>query len=91
MSISDAYEDNDGLGLAALVAADETTAHELLDEAQARADEHNPDINAIVHRFDDRVRRQIDEGRGQDGPLAGVPSLLNAPHRDHPRAKDGPA
>ena len=48
MSILTDYENYDGLGLAALVRNGDVKAEELLDAAVARANAHNPDINAIV-------------------------------------------
>ena len=82
MSISEIYDDNDAVGLAALVKAGEVTPHELLDEALRRIDDRNPAINAVVHRFDDIARQQIDDGIGQSGPLWGVPYLLKDLYSD---------
>ena len=71
-----AYLELDAVGLAQLVHTGEVTPGELLDCAIERAEAVNPALNAIVHRFDDLARSQIDAGRGMDGPLAGVPFLL---------------
>ena len=75
MSIKDAYESYDGLGLAELVASGEVTAGELLDEALDRVDRYNPAINAVVHPFTDRARAAIEAGL-PEGPFRGVPFLL---------------
>lgn len=75
MSISDAYDSHDGLGLAGLVAQGEVTPAELLDEAIARVERLNPAINAIVHRCDDLARKAIADGL-PEGPFRGVPFLL---------------
>lgn len=75
MSISDAYDSHDALGLAELVAKGDVTPGELLDEAIARAERLNPKINAVVHRCDDLARRAIASGL-PGGPFRGVPFLL---------------
>lgn len=69
------YGKLDATALAELVRRKEFSASELLDEAIARAERHNPDINAIVLRLDDLARRAIADGL-PDGPFAGVPFLL---------------
>jgi amidase/6-aminohexanoate-cyclic-dimer hydrolase len=69
------YGDHDGLGLAALVRSGQVSASELLDEAIARTERLNPQLNAVVVRHDDYARRQIADGL-PDGPFAGVPFLL---------------
>jgi amidase len=69
------YGDYDALGLAELVRSKQVSAAELLDEAIARTDAVNPDINAVVVRHDDYARRQIVDGL-PDAPFAGVPFLL---------------
>ena len=70
----DEYVKFDALGLADLVARGEVKSSELLDLATARADAVNPQINALVRRFDARAREQL-SGR-LSGPFAGVPFLL---------------
>ena len=68
------YSQYDALGLAELVKKGEVTAVELLVAACAKADEVNPEINAIIHRFDERA---LANGDGlPDGPFQGVPFLL---------------
>jgi len=65
----------DGLGLAELVRKGDVSADELLDEAIARTERVDPQINAVVVRHDDYARRQIQAGLPQ-GPFSGVPFLL---------------
>lgn len=69
------YREYDGLGLAGLIKAGEVTPSELLEAAIARANEINPSINALIHRFEDRAYRHIKEGL-PDGPFTGVPFVL---------------
>ena len=69
------YANFDGLGLGDLVNRGEVSAEELLEAAIKQAQEVNPRLNAIIHRFDDRARRQIQEGL-PEGPFKGVPFLL---------------
>jgi amidase len=68
------YESLDGLGLAALIANGDVTAREVLDEAIARAEAHNPALNAITARYYDRARDAA--ARLPPGPFTGVPFLL---------------
>lgn len=69
------YADYDATGLAALVRDKQVSAEELLDEAIARTEAVNPQINAVVVRHDDFARKQIAQGL-PDGPFRGVPFLL---------------
>lgn len=68
------YRARDGLGLAELIAAGETTATEVLDAAIARAEAVNPQLNAIIHRFYDQARERA--AQPLSGPFAGVPMLV---------------
>jgi amidase len=68
------YDQVDGLGLAALVAAGEVSPRELLDEAIARAERVNPRLNAIVLRMDAEARERA--AAPPPGPFRGVPFLL---------------
>jgi Asp-tRNA(Asn)/Glu-tRNA(Gln) amidotransferase A subunit family amidase len=80
------YDAYDALGLAALVRAGEVGANELLDEALARLDALNPQLNVVTVRFEDRARAAIEAGL-PDGPFHGVPFLLKdlgAEMRDTP-------
>ncbi len=69
------YERHDGLGLAALVAAADVSAAELLAAAQARARAVNPRINAVVRWMDDVAEQRVREPH-LSGPFAGVPFLI---------------
>ena len=70
----DDYRSYDALGLAALVAAREVSAGELLETALARAEETEPTLHALVHRMTDDARTRA---AGElHGPFAGVPFLL---------------
>ncbi|MBS0472784.1 MAG: amidase [Proteobacteria bacterium] len=69
------YADFDGTGLAHLVRRGDVTPLELLDEAIARAERHNPTLNAIVYKAYDEAR-QVAKGKLPDGPFKGVPFLI---------------
>jgi Asp-tRNA(Asn)/Glu-tRNA(Gln) amidotransferase A subunit family amidase len=69
------YAAQDALGLAALVAAGEVSAAEVLDAAIAAIDARNPELNAVVCRGDDAARADVARGL-PDGPLRGVPYLI---------------
>ncbi|GJL80403.1 MAG: 6-aminohexanoate-cyclic-dimer hydrolase [marine bacterium B5-7] len=75
MSLGELYEQNDALGIAALVANGEVSADELLDHAHARVDEVNPSLNAVVNLQPEVARRMIRDGL-PEGPFTGVPFLL---------------
>lgn len=75
MSISDAYETFDAVGLAALVARRAVTPDELLDEALKRVQALQPRLNAVAMLREDTARRLIAESL-PNGPLRGVPFLL---------------
>jgi len=73
------YAKYDGLGLAELVRKGAVTPAELLDVALKRLDAVNPRINAVVVRFPERARSQIEAGL-PEGPFRGVPFLLKDLH-----------
>ena len=75
MSIAEAYDRHDALGLAQLVRRGEVTPTELLDEALRRVDERDGPINAVVGSLEHRARAAIAAGLPA-GPFAGVPFLL---------------
>ncbi|PZR15033.1 MAG: amidase [Archangium gephyra] len=75
MSIADAFDSHDALGLAELVKTKQVSATELLDEAIRRTAEVNPQLNAVVLELHDRARALIANGL-PDGPFHGVPFLL---------------
>jgi amidase len=69
------YDQYDGLGLGKLVRSGEVSAGELLEEAIARTERLDPQINAISVKHYDHARAQIARGV-PDGPFRGVPFLL---------------
>ena len=69
------YDDYDALGLAELVRNSEVSAAELLDEAIARCDRINPEINAVVHDMFEIARDTV-KTKLPEGPFSGVPFLL---------------
>ncbi|MGP4713772.1 MULTISPECIES: amidase [unclassified Psychrobacter] len=69
------YTQYDAIGLAELVKSGEVSAKELLESAIARANTLNPQMNAIIHRFDARAYNAAQQGL-PDGAFTGVPFLL---------------
>src|ERR1700716_856493 len=69
------YASYDGLGLADLVRTRQVSPRELLDEAIARTEKVDPQINAVVVKHYDYAQAQIDK-RLPEGPFSGVPFLL---------------
>jgi len=75
MTIGDAYEAHDALGLAELVRRGEVQPVELLEAAIERSERLNPKINAVVIPLFEEARRLVASGP-PEGPLRGVPFLL---------------
>ena len=69
------YDRFDATGLAQLVRRREISPRELLDEAIARIERHNPRLNAVVYKAYDEARAAAD-GMLPDGPFKGVPFLI---------------
>lgn len=69
------YDLYDAVGLAELVAKNQVSARELLDEARRRCENVNPKLNAVIHRVDADAERAADSAP-TTGPLAGVPFLI---------------
>jgi len=69
------YTRFDALGLAELVRKGEAHPRELLESAILRAEQINPNLNAIIHTFCDRAR-SLAAGPLPEGPFTGVPFLL---------------
>ncbi|TFH39637.1 MAG: amidase, partial [Chrysiogenales bacterium] len=69
------YGKYDGLGLAELVRKKKVTSAELCEEAIARIERLNPDLNAVVHPMFDAARKAT-RGPLPKGPFVGVPFLL---------------
>jgi Asp-tRNA(Asn)/Glu-tRNA(Gln) amidotransferase A subunit family amidase len=70
----DEYLAADATTLAGLVAGKEVTAAELLALARQRADQVNPQLNAIVRTLDEVADARAAEDL--EGPFAGVPFLV---------------
>jgi amidase len=65
----------DALAQAALVRDGHVTPRELVDAALERIDAVNGELNAVLHRRDERARAEADAGP-PDGPFRGVPVLV---------------
>jgi len=71
----DEYVRYDALGLAALVKNGDISPRELAQTAARAVDAFNPDVNAVVETYSDRIER-LDERSLGDGPFRGVPFLM---------------
>jgi len=69
------YASLDGLALGRMVRDRQITPAELMDAAIARAEKHNPKLNAIVFKDYDRARATA-RSHQSTGSFAGVPLLL---------------
>ena len=69
------YAAYDGLGLAALIRARQTSPLDVVDAAIERIETLNPQLNAVVHRAYDAARAAASAPLG-DQPFAGVPFLV---------------
>ena len=69
------YERYDACGLAALVRRWEVSPRELVEEAIARIERHNPQLNAVTYKAFDEARAASDRALS-DGPFKGVPFLI---------------
>ncbi len=65
----------DATALAALVRSGQASPGELVDEAIARVERHNPTINAVIHERFEAARAEA-QGAVPDGPFRGVPFLV---------------
>jgi len=75
------YARFDGLGLAELVAKRDVTPTELVEEAIARIEKHNPRLNAVIYKIYDQARQAAAEqtarrNGGAQAAFFGVPFLL---------------
>ncbi|HMF82032.1 MAG TPA: amidase [Acidimicrobiia bacterium] len=66
----------DATAQAELVRAGEVTPAELVETAIARIDKLNPQLNAVIHRLDDKAIAAAVDPRLPDGPFRGVPFLV---------------
>ena len=71
----DEYCSFDATGLAKLVSDGEVSARELAQLAASAVDKVNPELNAVIEVFADRVE-SLDESSVADGPFRGVPFFL---------------
>lgn len=69
------YSKYDGLGLAELVRSKQVTPEELLEEAIAHVEAHNPKLNAVVRKLYEPAKAAAN-GDLPNGPFRGVPFLL---------------
>ncbi len=67
--------DLDAVDQAGAVRRGEVSARDLVDEALTRIDKLDPELNAVIHRLDDKARDQA-TGTLPDGPFRGVPMVL---------------
>jgi len=65
----------DALGLGELVRKGEVTAKELAETALAGIEKVNPELNAVIEVYRDRID-ELDEADIADGPFKGVPFLI---------------
>ena len=82
MTIGDAYESHDALGLAELVRRGEVQPGELLEVAIERTERLNPRINAVVIPLFEQAREQL-ATELPAAPFAGVPFLLKDLYADY--------
>lgn len=75
MSVEGLLWEHDATGLAELVRKDEVTAVELVEAAIARAEQVNPQINAIAERVYEEARERAGS-LDRHAPLAGVPFAI---------------
>ena len=69
------YSNYDGLGLAELVQRKKVSPAELVEEAIARIEAHNPKLNAVVYKLYERARTAA-KGKLPEGPFTGVPFMM---------------
>jgi amidase len=73
--MAELLEDQDATGLAELVCRGDVHPRELVDEAIARIEAIDPQLNAVIHRQFARARGEADREL-PDGPFRGVPFLF---------------
>jgi amidase len=61
---------------AGLVGRGDATAQELVEAAIGRVEKLNPQLNAVIHRFDDKALATAAGPDLPDGPFSGVPFLV---------------
>src|SRR3982074_3318590 len=66
----------DATAQADLVRSGEVTPTELVEAAITRIDKLNPQLNAVIHRLDDKAMATASGAALPDGPFSGVPFLV---------------
>src|SRR5919201_1376001 len=66
----------DATSQAQLVRTGQATPRELVEAAIARIDKLDPELNAVIHRFDDKAVATATGPDLPDGPFRGVPFLV---------------
>jgi len=69
------YASHDALGIASLVANRQVSPRDLAQTAARAIAAVNPQVNAVVETYDDRIEG-LDEARLGNGPFRGVPTLI---------------
>lgn len=78
----DEYRQHDAVGLAELVRRKEVSPAELLALAQARTEAVNPQLAALMRRFDERAQARLAQPFDASLPFAGVPFVTKALFQD---------
>jgi amidase len=74
--MSDEHAFLDATAQADLVRRGEVTPAELVEAARVRIEVVNPEINAVIHRLDEKAATEAGGGDLPDGPFRGVPFLV---------------
>jgi amidase len=74
--MSDDFAWMDATDQADLVRSREVTPAELVEAAIARIDKLNPQLNAVIHRLDDKAMATATDPALPEGPFRGVPFLV---------------
>jgi amidase len=74
--MTDDLTDLDATGLAEVIASGEVSPREATDAAIERIDRVDGELNAVIHRMDDKARAEASSADLPDGPFRGVPMLL---------------
>jgi amidase len=74
--MSDDLIDLDATGLAEVIASGEVSSLEAVEATIARIDQVDDQLNAVIHRMDDKARAEASSSDLPDGPFRGVPMLL---------------
>jgi amidase len=70
------YSELDATALAELVRSNQASPAELVDEAIARVEKLNPQLNAVIHERFDKARAEAASPDLPDGPFRGVPMVI---------------